>query len=184
MLTISALIAAYGYYALFIGTFLEGETVLVAAGFAAHRGMLQMPWVIAIAFVASTLGDQTAFFLGRQYGNALIERFPSLRSRVLKVRTLLSHYYAPLILMVRFLYGLRIAGPMVIGMSEVSVLKFAMLNMAGALLWSVSIASVGYYFGEILELLSVDLKYFEGAILICIITVGIGCWLWRLLRTV
>lgn len=52
MLSIASLIATYGYYALFLGTLLEGETVLVAAGYAAHRGLLELPWVIVIAFLA------------------------------------------------------------------------------------------------------------------------------------
>ena len=42
VMTLTALIASYGYYALFVGTFLEGETVLIAAGFAAHRGILDL----------------------------------------------------------------------------------------------------------------------------------------------
>lgn len=41
-MTLTALIASYGCYALFVGTFLEGETVLIAAGFAAHRGILDL----------------------------------------------------------------------------------------------------------------------------------------------
>lgn len=53
------LLREYGYYAVFLGTFLEGETVLVMAGFAAHSGYLQLPWVIAVA--GGTLGDQLYF---------------------------------------------------------------------------------------------------------------------------
>ena len=41
-MTLTALIASYGYCALFIGTFLEGETVLITAGFAAHRGIFDL----------------------------------------------------------------------------------------------------------------------------------------------
>lgn len=176
---IAALIADYGYYALFLGTFFEGETFLVAAGFAAHRGLLELPWVVAIAFVGSTLGDQAAFFAGRRYGETLLVRYPALVPLVVKMRALLQRYHAPLILVVRFLYGLRIAGPLAIGMSEVPVFRFLFLNMSGALLWSVSVALAGYYFGAVLELAPLDLKHFDEAILLAILVAGGGFWLWR-----
>lgn len=37
-MSLESLIIAYGYPALFAGTFLEGETIVVIAGFLAHRG--------------------------------------------------------------------------------------------------------------------------------------------------
>jgi membrane protein DedA with SNARE-associated domain len=80
-MTLSELVTTFGYYAVFFGALLEGETILIFAGFAAHRGMLDIRYVIAIAFVASTLGDQIFFHLGRLYGVALLGRFPVLRAR-------------------------------------------------------------------------------------------------------
>lgn len=178
-MTLTALIASYGCYALFAGTFLEGETVLIAAGFAAHRGILNLSWVIAIAFVASTLGDQLAFLLGRWHGERLLQRFPALRRKVPVVQALLGRYHVPLILGVRFLYGLRVAGPFVIGMSNVPFPVFALLNMAGALVWAVTVASAGYYFGMALETWMGDLKQIEETVLAVILAAGAGIWLWR-----
>lgn len=181
-MTLTALIASYGYYALFAGTFLEGETVLIAAGFAAHRGILNLSWVIAIAFAASTLGDQLAFLLGRWYGERLLQRFPALRRKVPVVQALLERHHVPFILGVRFFYGLRIAGPFVIGMSRVPFPVFALLNMTGALVWAVAVASAGYYFGMALEIWIADLKQFEEAVLAVILAAGTGIWLWRRMR--
>ena len=178
-MTLTALIASYGYYALFFGTFLEGETVLIAAGFAAHRGILDLSWVIAIAFIASTLGDQLAFLLGRWRGEQLLQRFPALRRKVPAVQSLLDRYHIPLILGVRFFYGLRIAGPFVIGMSRIPFPVFALLNMAGALVWAAVVALAGYYFGMALEIWIADLKQFEETVLVIILVAGAGIWLWR-----
>lgn len=178
-MTLTALIASYGYYALFAGTFLEGETVLIAAGFAARLGILDLPWVIAIAFVASTLGDQLAFLLGRWHGERLMQRFPVLRRKAPIIQALLDRYHVPLILGVRFFYGMRIAGPFVIGMSRVPFPLFALLNMAGALIWAVVVASAGYYFGMVLEVWLGNLKQVEEAALAIILAAGAGIWLWR-----
>ena len=40
---LESLIDTYGYLTILIGTFLEGETILVLGGFAAHRGYLHLP---------------------------------------------------------------------------------------------------------------------------------------------
>ena len=178
-MTLTALIASYGYYVLFAGTFLEGETVLIAAGFAAHRGILSLFWVITIAFIASTLGDQLAFLLGRWHGKQLLQRFPVLRRKASIVQTLLDRYHVPLILGVRFFYGLRIAGPFVIGTSSIPHMVFASLNMAGALVWATVVATAGYYFGMALEMWIGNLKQFEETVLVIILVVGAFIWLWK-----
>jgi len=41
---LQSFIENYGYAAILIGTFLEGETILVLAGLAAHQGYLVLPW--------------------------------------------------------------------------------------------------------------------------------------------
>ena len=51
------LITTYGYPALFLGTFLEGETILIIAGIAAFEGMLDIHQAILTAFIGSMSGD-------------------------------------------------------------------------------------------------------------------------------
>ena len=140
----------YGYAAVAVGTFLEGETVLLLAGAAASRGHLAMPWVIAVATVASFAGDQLFFYLGRAYGPALLQRFPKLGAGTARARVLLERHNTPVILSVRFLYGLRIAGPLAIGMSGVGWLRFFVLNLIGAVVWACAIAALGYGTGQAL----------------------------------
>ena len=181
-MTVPEFVATFGYYAVFIGALLEGETILIVAGFAAHRGMLDLRYVIAIAFVASTLGDQIFFHLGRRYGMVILDRIPLLRPRVPLVQKLLARYHTLLIPAVRFLYGLRIAGPIVIGISGISSSRFALLNMLGAIVWAVIIALAGYYFGALLEVLIQDIKHIEVAVLIGILAAGGGIGLWRVTR--
>ena len=76
------LVTDYGYVALAVGCLLEGETVLVMAGYAAHRGLLSWPMVFAVAAIFSFAGDQMWFQVGRHYGQRLIERFTLLRERL------------------------------------------------------------------------------------------------------
>lgn len=147
-MAIVELIQTYGYAAVAVGTFLEGESVLALAGAAASRGHLWLPAVIAVATLASFAGDQLYFLLGRRYGARLFESFPSLQARTARARELLDRYHTLVILSVRFLYGLRIAGPIAIGMSGVPWFRFLVLNLAGAVVWALLVAGAGYWFGH------------------------------------
>ena len=145
-------LAQYGYLAVFAGTLLEGEVVLVLAGFAAHQGYLPLPVIMIVAFCGGTLGDQCFYFLGRRWGTALLDRLPPrIQLRAGAVNRLLMRYHAWVIVLIRFMYGLRVIGPIVIGMSEVPPNRFLRFNMLGAAIWAPLIAGVGYLFGHSLE---------------------------------
>ncbi|NCS64838.1 MAG: DedA family protein [Hydrogenophilales bacterium CG03_land_8_20_14_0_80_62_28] len=182
LVSVSGLIGAYGYLAVFAGTLLEGETILLAAGFAAHQGLLDWWAVVAVAFVGGTLGDQLAFLLGRWKGNAIIARFPALSRRAPQVHRLLERYDLVLILIIRFLYGLRIAGPLIMGSSRIPPLRFSYLNMIGAVIWAVLVAGVGYAFGAATTSMFGHLKHIEETVLLVILTAGLAIWLWRHMR--
>jgi membrane protein DedA with SNARE-associated domain len=177
--TVSSLVGAYGYWAVLFGTLLEGETILLAAGFAAHQGLLDWRLVVAIACVGGTLGDQLAFMLGRWKGQALIDRFPSLARRAPQVHRLLERYSFVLIFMVRFLYGLRISGPMVMGTSRIPLLRFSILNMMAAAVWAVLVAGAGYAFGAATESALNHVEHIEAMVLIVILALGFVVWLWH-----
>jgi membrane protein DedA with SNARE-associated domain len=142
------LISTHGYWVLTLGCLAEGETLLVLAGFAASRGDLDIFAVIAIAAVAGFVGDQFFFWLGRRHGGAVLRRFPSIAQQSERVFRLIERYQSWVIVGVRFAYGLRIAGPIIIGTSRVSPRRFALFNAIGAIIWAPLVAGVGYLFGE------------------------------------
>jgi membrane protein DedA with SNARE-associated domain len=183
MTSVSALVAQYGYLMLFAGALAEGESVLIAAGFAAHRGLLQLPWVIVLAAAAGMLGDQLFFFLGRRHGPQLLARWPRLGQRVQRLQPLLQRHPNMAILGVRFLYGLRTAGPLALGALGVPRWKFALLNLAGALLWAMCFSLLGWHFGQAMQWLLDDLRAAEEGLLIALFVAALTaslCWrLWR-----
>lgn len=177
------LLADYGYLAVFAGSLLEGETILVLAGFAAHQGYLSLQVVLAVAFVGGTLGDQIFFWLGRAWGQPLLDRLPHAELRIGRVKKLLERHDAPLIIGIRFMYGLRIIGPIVIGTCDISPWRFAALNMLGAAIWAPLVAGTGYLFGDALGLLNVDMRHFEGVVLALIVAVAVAFSLIRRWRS-
>jgi membrane protein DedA with SNARE-associated domain len=159
--TIPQLLSDYGYLAVFVGALLEGESVLMLAGYAAHRGLLSLPTVVVIAFFGATLGDQMFFLIGRRFGRELVVRWPGFEERTVRVERLLLRYHAWVIMGVRFAYGLRIAGPIAIGMSALPAWRFFLFNAIGAVVWAPLIAGVGWMFGHALEQILGDMRRYE-----------------------
>src|SRR2546423_458256 len=138
------LIADFGYIAIFIGTFLEGESVLALGGVAAAHGYLSFTAVVAVAIVGGFLGDQTCFWLGRRYGSRVLERYPGLAAKAPRVQNLLRRWDAMAVIVLRFCYGLRIAGPIIIGTCGISPWRLAPFNLICVLILGPLVAAVRY----------------------------------------
>jgi membrane protein DedA with SNARE-associated domain len=162
-------IANYGYWALFIGTFFEGETILIIAGIAASEGLLDINYAILFAFAGSVLGDTTYFLIGRKRGDWILQRIPSWRPRIEMVLERLERHSHWLILTFRFMYGLRNFASVAVGMSRTPAKLFIPLNAVGAALWALSFGWGGYLFGEVMIAVVKDVKTHQMHIL------GIGC---------
>jgi len=173
---LETLIGRYGYLVIVAGTFLEGETVLVLAGFAAHRGYLDLYSVMACAFAGSLLGDQFYFFLGRRKGPALLQRHPDWQPGARRVQAVMEKHQALLILGFRFVYGLRTVTPIILGSSRVPTDRFLLLNAAGALAWAITITLLGYFLGEAAQSLFGDLRRYEGALFALLAGAGALTW--------
>lgn len=179
---IEKLIETYGYFALFVGTLLEGETIVVIAGFAARRGYLRLEFVVLVSFIGTLVIDQLFFFIGRLKGKSFLHRRLGWRPQIERANRLLTRYDTWLILGFRFIYGMRTVSPLVIGMSEVKTRRFVVLNIIAAMVWAIVIATSGYFFGAALETLLGNVKQYERHIILSLAILGILFWLIHLIK--
>ncbi len=141
-------ISAYGYYAVLVGAIVEGETILMLAAAAAASGLLDIRLVLLCSTVSATVGDNLYFWLGRLQGKLLLRWFPALTPRMARFNALLDRGQTPLIVLLRFLYGLRTVGPMAVGMSHMSALRFLLIDAFSAFLWTCVFSALGYFLGK------------------------------------
>jgi len=141
----------WGYVAVFLGAIVEGETVILTASALSALGYLNFYKVMAITFCTTVVVDQGLFFVGRRYGPAFFERFPKLRNRADKAFRLLHRFDKWFILVFRFIYGIRVISPIVIGAANVEHKRFAPLNILSAFLWTTISCYSGYAMGDVLE---------------------------------
>lgn len=181
---IEVLLAQYGLVAVFIGTFFEGEVVVIAGGLLARLGFLPLPWVLVTAFVATFLGDQFFFYLGRKKGTAFLEKRgrKHWRKRAEKVHDLIHNHQNKILFGYRFLYGLRIPTLFAIGTSELSTRKFVFLNLINSILWACLFVFGGYFFGDLFTLIIDNIKAYEGELFIGVAVIAVIVWVWSLIK--
>jgi membrane protein DedA with SNARE-associated domain len=172
------LVRTYGYWALLAGTFLEGETILIIGGLLAKLGLLKLSTVMVIAFIGSFSGDQVYFYIGRFKGRELLKKHHKWEKRVDKIHKILERYHDLIMLGFRFVYGMRIMTPFVLGMSkQIKAIRFSILNAVGAVIWSVAISAGGYFFGYALEGFVKDVKKYEIHAVLAIFVIGAALWI-------
>jgi membrane protein DedA with SNARE-associated domain len=155
------LLHEYGYLLIFLGTLAEGETLLVLGGYFAHRGYLDLGGVITTSFVAAVCGDQLFFHLGRRHARSLLVRFPRLRAKVNVALCRLEDHQVKVVLSMRFLWGLRIALPVALGLTGMDARRFFWLNLLSAAVWSSAFALLGFGTSRVVARAFDDLHSYE-----------------------
>jgi membrane protein DedA with SNARE-associated domain len=141
------LILRWGYLAIGIGTFFEGESIVIAGGALAHRGLLSLPWVMVAAAVGSVSGDQFWFYMGRRFGAPLLTRRAHWRERVKRAQQFIQRWGTIYVLSFRFIYGVRTISPLLLGASHYPRLRYAVLNLIGGVTWACCFSAAGWGVG-------------------------------------
>src|SRR5438093_5449528 len=179
---------AYGYWAVFFGVMLEnagipvpGETILLIAGYFAATGEFHIALVMLVAATGAVIGDNIGFAIGHHYGRAVLlrlGRFVFLTpKRVKHMEDYFERHGNKTILVARFITGLRVFAALLAGASRKMPWRvFVLYNMAGAVLWSVVITTLGYLFGASLPLLVKWVGRSGTILLIAAVVIGVIAW--------
>ena len=170
----------HGYWVLFIGTFLEGEAILIMAGFLAFQGYLHIGGVILIAFAGSFFGDQAYFYLGRIQGKSLLRRFHCIARRFRDSLRLIGKYGAFVAFISRFTYGFRIILPIILGITNLSPRTFLLINLCSACVWASLFSLAGYLFGKSASLFLDDVGKYEHYLIFVLAGLIAAIWCFHL----
>jgi membrane protein DedA with SNARE-associated domain len=184
----------FGYLALGL-VFLEdfgvpvpGETVLIVSAIYAGTGRLSIWLVAVIAFVAAILGDNVGFAIGHFGGRPLAERYGKYifltPQRLDKAASFFDRHGGKVIVIARFVEGLRQANGIIAGITGMHWTRFVPFNMLGAALWVAVWVSIGYFSGShinsIYDTATRYELYFAIVVgLVILVFVGLRVWHWR-----
>jgi len=139
----------WGYIAVFLGSLVEGESIVLTASSLAALGYLSIYKVMAVAFCGTLIADQCLYLVGMYQGHKIFDKFPRLRPQIDKAFSLLNKNDVIFIISCRFIYGIRVASAIVIGAAKVPPKRFITLNIISALIWTVVSCGGGYLLGEV-----------------------------------
>jgi membrane protein DedA with SNARE-associated domain len=167
-----------------MGAWVPGETALIAAGVWASRGHLSITAVIAVAAVASILGDNAGYWIGRTGGRKLIyrwERLGRLADRVLpRAEAFFERHGPKTIFLARFVTGIRVTAAWMAGISRMPWWSFLAWNAAGGVAWATGVGLLAFYGGHAAA--SAFSRYGivgVGALLALVAVVAVGLHLFR-----
>lgn len=160
VLVVAAIIFAES--GLLIGFFLPGDTVLFTAGFLIYAGTLQFDihLFVVCMFLAAVLGDGIGYLFGRRIGRKLFNRPNSLlfrKENVQKAEEFYEKHGGITVVLARFIPVVRTFTPIVAGVGNMRYRTFLMFNVIGALLWAVGITYAGFYAGQLLHKLGIEI---------------------------
>jgi membrane protein DedA with SNARE-associated domain len=172
MMMIETFVTRFGYLAVFLGTFLEGETFILIGGFFAHRGYLAFMSTVSVATLGAFSGDLFYFYLGRRHGRSLVERTRRGRALVPWLEQFMNRYHLLWIFGVRYLYGVRWLAAALAGSSKISSFRFAAVALPACFFWALVIACLGWAFGSAMESFLGNVQRYELWLLFLVLLIG------------
>src|SRR6266550_5278095 len=141
------LVSPYGYLAILIAAFWEGEAVLIAAGALCGAGYLDWRLTILAAAIGGAAGDQIYFYAAHDRAARLIHKSKRLRDWYPRVSRFVLRHGTMAVLLSRFAAGLRITIPLVCATAGMSPRKYSTLNLLSAFAWASVWVAISYQFG-------------------------------------
>jgi membrane protein DedA with SNARE-associated domain len=182
------LIDQFGYFGVALIVFVEsfgvpapGETAIIAGSAYAGSGHFNIFVVATVAFGAAVIGDSIGYFIGRRGGRPLVHRFGKYvrltPSRFDKVEGFMNRHGPKVVVIARFVEGLRQFNGIVAGVSGMPFHRFLVWNALGAALWVGVWSTGGYLAGDHIEAIaSVIGKYVVLAAVVAIL--GLVGYIW------
>ena len=153
--------AWWSYLVLFAVSYLDAivpivpsETLVVTAGVLASSGDMSLPFVILFAATGAFLGDNTAYFIGRRWGDSVKRRFFSsekAQKRLAWADRQLDERGGEIIVIARFIPGGRTAVTLSAGGLEMPWRRFATYDAIAVSIWASYAALLGYVGGKQFE---------------------------------
>lgn len=136
---------------LLFGIIFPGDTLLFAAGFIAASGQASIVPLLVVIVIASVLGGQAGYFIGRRYGPKILTKKDGIFFRheyIEKSEKFYEEHGGKTIMFARFIPVVRTFAPVVAGVGRMDLKKFALFNILGSAFWGISITLAGYYLGQ------------------------------------
>src|SRR5271168_4577028 len=161
---------------LLVGLFLPGDSLLFTVGVVAGAGQLDIVSICALLTIASVLGDQSGYFLGRRTGPAIFRRPNSLLFKQVYVTRTQDFYEkngGKTLIYAKFVPIVRTFAPFMAGVGKMRYSRFLSFNVVGGVGWVLSMTLAGYEFGGVAVVRRNFEKVVIGIVLLSVVPMAI-----------
>ena len=166
------LLRRFGLWAVFFGTMIEGDLTLLLAGVLcrAGTGVFAFEEVMLWGTAGGVVGDSLSYLIGARFRNSArsLRFFRKARPRLEK---LMRRFGVLSVFIVKYVYGLRTASAIFLGLAHFGYIRFALLTVGSCGVWVGLLAGLGYTFATGIERLIGDLHRFQIVVLLLVILV-------------
>jgi membrane protein DedA with SNARE-associated domain len=145
------LLPKYGYLAILVAAFWEGEVVLIAAGALCGSGYLDWRLTILAAAIGGSAGDQVYFYAAHDRAARAIKKSKRLSKWYPKISKFVLRHSTVAVLLSRFAAGLRITIPLVCATAGMPAKKYSILSLVSGFAWASFWVAVSYQAGAHLK---------------------------------
>lgn len=135
---------------LVVTPFLPGDSLLFVAGTLAAAGGMDVTLLIVLLCFAAILGDSVNYAIGKHVGDRMVRGGRFIRQEHIdRTHAFFEKYGGKTIVIARFVPIVRTFAPFVAGIGQMAYGRFLTFNVAGGILWVVSLTMAGYFFGNL-----------------------------------
>jgi membrane-associated protein len=154
--TLLLLIVIFAETGLLIGFFLPGDNLILVAGlFCSIKphllSNLAFPFLCLLMIAAAVAGNMVGFWFGKKSGPRLFTKDENIffKKKYLKAtEDFYARHGGKALIVGRFFPVVRTFAPILAGAIGINFKKFMLFNLTGAVAWILSLAGLGYFFGE------------------------------------
>lgn len=140
----------WGYIAVFLGSIVEGESIIFTASALAACGHMSIYKIFFIACITTICVDQIMFFIGYKFGSSwVINKFPKLQKTKERIFKLLNKMDVLFIFSFRFIYGIRTISPLILGSARIRPSRFVFFNVLSGICWAFISCFIGYVIADV-----------------------------------
>jgi membrane-associated protein len=164
---------------LVVTPFLPGDSLLFVTGALAAAGGMDIAVVIAVLVSAALCGDNVNYWIGRWIGPRVFHYKESRwfnPQHLERAHAFYERHGGKTIVIARFVPIVRTYVPFVAGVGAMPYLRFLSFSVVGALVWVISLCTLGYFFGN-LPVVKNNLTLVIIGIVLLSVSPGIVAWL-------
>lgn len=140
-------LSTYGYLVVFLYSLGGGMVALIGAGVLSFMGKMDLTLSISIAFIANFIGDGLLFYMARYHKREMMEYFAKHKRKLAFSHLLLKRRGSWIIVIKKFIYGLKTLIPLAVGLTKYDFWKFSLYNAIGAFIWAIVVGGGSFLFG-------------------------------------